>query len=81
MADGHDRSYLKFALHQSLVHNNTLSNAGGDPATAARFEAMARESLAEQAAIERADSIPFESYRLQYLAQDLMGGEQFRLQD
>ena len=80
MADSHLHSYLKFALHQSVVHNQALRDTGDNPGSVARFEAMARESMAEQAAIEAADSIPFETYRLQYLEQDLMGGEQFRLQ-
>jgi hypothetical protein len=35
---------------------------------------MADESLAAQRAIEAADSVPFEAYRQQYLAQDLMSG-------
>ena len=80
MADNHLHSYLKFALHQSVEHNQALRDMGNHPGSVARFEAMARESIAEQAAIEAADSMPFETYRLQYLAQDLMGGEQFRFQ-
>ncbi|HPU52591.1 MAG TPA: glutamate--cysteine ligase [Burkholderiaceae bacterium] len=79
MARSHQRSYLKFALHQSVEHNRSLKASGGDTATMARFETMARESIAEQAAIEAADTIPFEAYRLKYLEQDLMDGGQFGL--
>jgi glutamate--cysteine ligase len=39
-----------------------------DPAVAARLERAAAESLAEQARIEAADTMPFEVYRQQYLA-------------
>jgi len=39
---------------------------------------MAEESLAAQPQIEDTDRIPFETYRQNSLAQDLMGGEPFR---
>ena len=79
MAAEHDRSYLKFGLAQSLVHDASLRAMPLDSATQARFDAMARDSWTAQAAIEAADTMPFEIYRQQYLAQDLMTGTQFRL--
>ena len=46
-----------------------------DPSeTDARFARMAAESLAKQRQIETADSMPFEAFRRQYLAQDLLSG-------
>lgn len=35
---------------------------------------MAEQSHADQRAIEAADDLPFEDYRRNYLAQELMGG-------
>ena len=39
----------------------------------ARHEAEARASLAEQARIEAADTLPFEVYRQHYLAPERLG--------
>jgi hypothetical protein len=41
---------------------------------AARLERMAGESLAEQRRLEETDDVPFELFRRQYLALDLMSG-------
>ncbi len=81
MDTSHRRSYLQFALARSVAHNGTLRKQALAGDAAARFEAMAGASVAEQSSIEAADRISFEDYRLQYLAQDLMSGEQFRLQE
>jgi glutamate--cysteine ligase len=71
-------SFLDFALAQSLRHRQSLLELPLAPDSAARYEEMAAESRAAQRRIEDADRIPFETYRQQYLAQDLMSGEYFR---
>ena len=44
----------------------------------ARYARMTEESLAAQRQIEAGDTVPFEVYRQQYLAQDLLGGVHLR---
>jgi glutamate--cysteine ligase len=75
----HGGSHTAFGLETSRAHRGTLRDRPTDPAMAASLAAMARDSMAEQARIEAADTLPFETYRLRYLTQDLMNGEQFRL--
>ncbi len=70
----HDSSYVQFGLAQSLRHRETLAKLDLPAAEEARFARLAQESLAKQREIEAADSIPFETYREQYLGQDLLGG-------
>ncbi len=69
----HANSYVDFALSQSQAHAGTLRALPLPSEVAARFERMAQESLAEQRRIEAADKLDFESYRQQYLSQDLHG--------
>ncbi|MHB8668128.1 MAG: glutamate--cysteine ligase [Burkholderiales bacterium] len=73
-----DKSYLAFALAQSRQHRRTLEALPLPAELAARFARMADESLAAQRRIEAADSVPFETYRQQYLAKDLLGGALLR---
>ena len=47
-------------------------------ATLARYARMAEDSLAAQRKIEAADSVPFETYRQQYLSKDLLSGSLLR---
>ncbi|GAB1390995.1 MAG: hypothetical protein AMXMBFR78_14460 [Rubrivivax sp.] len=64
----HGDSYVGFVQARSQatrVHLLTLPYA---PAVQARFEKLAAQSLAAQAAIEAADDLPFETFRQQYLA-------------
>jgi glutamate--cysteine ligase len=44
----------------------------------ARYARMAEDSLAAQRRIEAADSVPFETYRQQYLSRNLLSGAQLR---
>ncbi len=74
MAQNYDNSYLSFALAQSTRHRDLLLKLPLAPETDARFARMAAESLAKQRQIEAADSMPFEAFRRQYLAQDLLSG-------
>ena len=73
-----DKSYVAFALAQSGQHRRTLENLPLPVELAARFARMAEESLAAQRRIEAADTVPFETYRQQYLSKDLLGGALLR---
>ncbi len=70
----HDRSYVAFALAQSVHHRQALLDLPVAADTQARYARMAADSLAAQGAIEAADSVPFESYRRNYLSKDLLSG-------
>jgi glutamate--cysteine ligase len=74
----HGRSFPAFVLAHSEAHRRTLLQRPLSPQAAARFGRQAAESLREQRSREAADDMPFEQFRRQYLAQDLMGGEHFR---
>ena len=74
----HDKSFPAFALARSEAHRRALLERPLAAEIAARYERQATESLREQREVEDADSVPFETFRQQYLAQDLMGGEHFR---
>jgi glutamate--cysteine ligase len=71
-------SFLDFALAQSLRHRRSLLELPLAAEVEAGYAQMAEESLAAQRQIEDTDRIPFETYRQQYLAQDLVSGEQFQ---
>jgi glutamate--cysteine ligase len=70
----HRDSYIEFALAQSLAHRARMLALPFDATVAARLERMAGESLAEQRRLEETDDVPFELFRRQYLALDLMSG-------
>ena len=70
----HGQSYVAFALAQSLAHRSALLELPFAADAEARLARMAEESLAARRAVEESDSVPFETYRRQYLAQDLMSG-------
>jgi glutamate--cysteine ligase len=65
---GHDGSYRDFVLALSLRHREALLALPFPAAEHERFAQLAATSLAEQKAIEAADSLPFEEYRKKYLA-------------
>ena len=73
----HGRSFPSFVLARSAEHRRTLLERPLSPQAAARYQQQAAESLREQRDREAADEVPFEQFRQQYLAQDLMGGEHF----
>ena len=70
MAASHDNSYTAFALAQSRSQRAALAALPLPPEIAARFAAMAQESLAKQQRMEAADTLPFEDWRRQYLSVD-----------
>jgi glutamate--cysteine ligase len=79
MRERHANRFIDFGLARSIEHRRTLEARPVVEGEASRLAALARSSIAEQAAIEAADTMPFETYRLRYLAQPLIDGEQFRL--
>ena len=69
-------SYFDFALARSLQKRGEMLALPWSAEQEARYRGMADESLAAQREIEASDHLPFETYRLQYLAQDLLAGMQ-----
>jgi glutamate--cysteine ligase len=78
MGQTYDNSYVAFALAQSLRHRRTVLDLPLAAEVEARYARMAEDSLAAQQRIEAADSMPFETYRQQYLSRDLLSGAQLR---
>ena len=70
--EAHGGSYLAFAGAQSERHRDALKRLPLAPGAQAAFDRMAADSIAEQKQIEDADRVSFETYRRQYLAQDLL---------
>jgi glutamate--cysteine ligase len=70
MERDHHNSYVAFALARSKQHRDTLRGLALAPDVEARFSQMAEHSLAEQRRIEAADTLPFETFRQQYLSRD-----------
>jgi len=68
MGRDHGNSYVRFVLKQSLKHREALLKLPLDSEIADRFVHLAEASLAEQRQIEAADTVPFETYRQQYLS-------------
>ena len=72
MARNHGNSYVRFVLAMSLLHARSLRGVLLAPAVEKRFAKLAEESLAEQARIEAADTVDFETFRRQYLSPELL---------
>jgi glutamate--cysteine ligase len=68
MALEHNNSYVHFVLAQSRAHRDAILKLPLSEEVASRFALQAQESIAEQRRIEAADTVPFETYRQQYLA-------------
>jgi glutamate--cysteine ligase len=75
----HGRSFPAFALAQSEQHRRTLLAQPLAPEAAARYDHAAADSHRAQREREAADDLPFEAFRQQYLNQELMAGEHFRV--
>jgi len=78
MAERHANSYLQFARAQSTRHREFLLATPPTPEVQSRFARLADESLAAQRSIEATDKVPFETYRRQYINQNLLGGDHLR---
>ncbi len=68
MIEQHGGSHEAFVRAHSLRTRTHMLELPLDATVAGRLQAAAADSLAEQARIEAADSMPFEIYRQQYLA-------------
>ena len=68
MIEQHGGSHDAFVRAHSLRTREHMLALDLAPAAAERLRELATESLAEQARIEAADTMPFEIYRQQYLA-------------
>jgi glutamate--cysteine ligase len=67
---GHDGSYTRFIRTQSQAAKRELLALPFDDALAERFAAEARVSQEAQCRAEAEDTMPFEDFRAQYLAEE-----------
>ena len=63
-----ESSFVKFVRAQSAQTQQSLLALPFSGELQARFEAMTRESIAEQRKIEAADTLTFEIYRQEYVS-------------
>ncbi|HVZ46681.1 MAG TPA: glutamate--cysteine ligase [Ramlibacter sp.] len=68
MTRDHDDSFVAFARARSAETKAKLLKLPYAGALHAKMEALARQSVAEQAAVEAADTVPFEVFRQQYIS-------------
>jgi glutamate--cysteine ligase len=68
MASDYENSYVRFVLAQSAAHRETVLALPFAADLAAHFAQLADESLAEQRAIEVADTLPFDTFLERYLS-------------
>jgi glutamate--cysteine ligase len=68
MARQYDNSYVRFVLAKSVAHRETILALPFSADVAARFANLAGASLAKQRDIEAADTLPFETFRQNYLS-------------
>jgi glutamate--cysteine ligase len=72
MARNHGNSFLRFVLIESTLHKGTLKTRELARDAHERFARLAAESLDKQREVEAADTVDFETFRRQYLAQALL---------
>jgi glutamate--cysteine ligase len=73
MARDHGNSFAGFTLAQSEQSKAKLLKLPYTGSLHTRMEALARQSLEDQAAVEAGDSMPFEHYRQQYISPERLG--------
>ena len=73
MLQDFDGSYSRFVRDRSGAARATLLGLPFSDSDAARFDALARQSVQAQADIEAADTMPFEIYRQAYLSPRRLG--------
>ena len=73
MAGDFGGSYTGFIRAQADATRSQLLALPWPADQQAAFEAMARESVAERAALEAADTVDFETYRVAYLSPERLG--------
>ena len=76
MIQHHGGSFIEFVRARSAEAKLWLTSQPFSQAQALHFAGLARASIAEQAAIEAADTVPFEVYRQHYLDIARLGGPQ-----
>lgn len=69
----HHDSFESFALAQSAAARDALLSLPWTAEQQARYLALADESVAAQKAIEAGDTLPFETWREQYMAVKELG--------
>jgi len=74
IGQGYEKSYLQFVLAHSRRYRTDHMTLPFPAEAEARFDRAAKDSLAEQQETETRDTVPFETFRRQYLSQDLLGG-------
>jgi glutamate--cysteine ligase len=75
MQQHYEGSHARFTLAHSIQHRNTLESEPLAAAAEFRWARLAEGSLEKQVAIEESDTLPFETYRQQYVAYTLRGGD------
>jgi glutamate--cysteine ligase len=73
LAREHGNSFASFTLAQSQLTKGKLLKLPYPGSLHARLEAVAGQSVADQAAVEAADTMPFEQYRQQYISPERLG--------
>ncbi len=68
MAAQHGNHFTSFSARQSAQAYDALLALPWSAQQQAHYDALARQSLAEQKAIEAADTLPFEEWREQYMS-------------
>jgi glutamate--cysteine ligase len=68
MAAVHGNNFSAFSTSHSAMAREALLALPWSAAQQQRFDALASQSLAQQQAIEAADTLPFEEWRLQYMS-------------
>ncbi len=68
MAAVHGNNFTAFSTSQSAMARESLLALPWSAQQQARFDVVAQKSLAEQKAIEAADTLPFEEWRQQYMS-------------
>ena len=73
MARDHANSFAAFTLAQSEQAKAKLLKLPYTGGLHARMEAIAKQSIEDQVAVEKADTLPFEQYRQQYISPERLG--------
>jgi glutamate--cysteine ligase len=73
MARDHGNSFIAFTRAQSVQTKAKLLALPFPAGLRSRFEELSATSVAEQKAIEAADTLPFEAYRQQYISPERLG--------
>jgi glutamate--cysteine ligase len=73
MDQDHGKSFIAFTRAQSQQTKSKLLGMPFPAALQSKFAAMSEQSVQDQKAIEAADTLPFETYRQQYVSAERLG--------